>query len=122
MFLVTDENMGLCLYILPKGQKFKIPINLPNIVTGDSNLYSLLKVFPSPINLTIATLVTEETFLSRLSLDDINTPTWDEFSHAPFHQAKSMPFTTQFCLVTIMLLIISLVLKCIYRQSPIFYY
>ena len=101
---VTLEGIGEisfqqgCAVTLPKGQKFKIPINLPHQVLPDSNLYNLLKIYPQMTNIVITTPDTTNTQLDKLDLHTGDTPNWEEFTYNTFHPSKSMPFLTQFAL------------------------
>ena len=102
-----------CSITLPRGQKFKIPLSMPNRVLKDSQLFNLLQVYPEVTNITIAKVPEKSEELEILEQMEL-TP-WDQFSHDTFHPTKSMPFLTQFFLAVILLVILVGISKCFCR-------
>ena len=52
-----------------------------------------------------------------MSLDQVAMPSWGQFAAETFHPIRAMPFMTKLFISLMVILILALILRCIYRRG-----
>ena len=83
----------------------------------NSKIYNLLRSHPIQTNITIKKMIEEEIPLTHLTIGEFQMPSWSEFAAETLHPIRSMPFITKFFICGLLMLIIVIIFKYLYKKN-----
>ena len=83
----------------------------------NANIYDLLRSHPIQTNITIKKMIEEEIPLTHLTIGEFQMPSWSEFAAETLHPIRSMPFITKFFICGLLVLIIMITIKYLYKKN-----
>ena len=106
-----------CAIVLPGGQTFRTPSTYTGYQMENAKIYDLLRSHPIQTNITIKKMIEEEIPLTHLTIGEFQMPSWSEFAAETLHPIRSMPFITKFFICGLLMLIIVIIFKYLYKKN-----